>query len=279
MASSTASTTAGARIRRVALATIGIVVLVFAGAYLWAGVLWLTGLPESSWQVTALGNLVAFLPPLIVLALWLRFREGRSLADLGFRVPRPAAGVLTGVLVAVVLFIAMQVLVGMLAPAQGADDDGSGPLFPGLLAVLVLLMTVAVQASTEEILFRGYLLHAVRRDLGTYGAVLFTAVIFGLCHSLNPGVTAAYVVSTAALGLLLGFLSLGRGGLWVACAFHTVWNLIPAIVTAGSEPGAGSGTSGSNAVWVTAGALLMFAAVAAVVYHRRSRRAAAVPAG
>lgn len=278
MASSTASTTAGARIKRVALPTVGIVALVFAGVYLWVGVQRLAGLGGDSWQELAIGNLVAFGPPLIVLALWLRFREGRGLADLGFRVPRPAVGVLTGAVIAVVLFAAMQVLVSVLAPAQGADG-GPDPAFAGLLVVLVLLVAVAVQASTEEILFRGYLMQAVRHDLGTYGAVLFSAVVFGLCHSLNPGTSAAYVVSTAALGLLLGFLALGRGGLWVACAFHTVWNLIPSVIAAGSEPGADSGTSGSNAGWVTAGVLLVFAAVAAGLHHRRNRRAATVPAG
>ncbi|MEV1293613.1 type II CAAX endopeptidase family protein [Pseudonocardia sp. NPDC049635] len=277
MAHSTAGSTAGARVRRVALPTAGIVALVFAGAYLWVGVSRLTRFEDSGWQAQAIGNLVAFLPPLIVLWLWLRFREGRGLADLGFRVPRPAVGVLTGVLAAVVLFFVMQVLVSVLAPAPAGAGDEAGPLLPGGLAVPVLLVAVAVQASTEEILFRGYLLQAVRRDLGTYGAVLFTAVVFGLCHSLNPGVTAAYVVSTAALGLLLGFLALGRGGLWVACAFHTVWNLIPALVAAGSGPGEGADGPGPNAGWVTAGVLLVFAALAAGLHHRR-RSTAAAPA-
>ncbi|MEU6698418.1 lysostaphin resistance A-like protein [Pseudonocardia sp. NPDC046786] len=279
MASSTASSTAGTRIRRVLLPTAGVVALVLAGGYLLLAISRLTGLPADGWRGLAIGDLIAFLPPLIVLVLWLRFREGRGIADLGFRVPRPAVGVLVGALTAIVLFAALQVLVAVLAPpAGGGPDAGPDPVSPGLLVVLVLLVTVAVQASTEEILFRGYLMQAVRRDLGSYGAVLFSAVVFGLCHSLNPGVTVAYVVSTGALGLLLGFLALGRGGLWVSCAFHTVWNLIPAVVAAGSEPDAGDGGSGSAAARVTAGVLLAFAVGAGVLHHRRSRRAAAAGA-
>jgi sodium transport system permease protein len=96
---------------------------------------------------------------------------------------------------------AMQRLV---IPARGAR-----PLAIDLLA-LALLPAVA-----EELLFRGVLWGAVRPRAGVSGAILVTALAFGLYHG------SVYRFLPAAFGgLLLGVVRAASGSLWAALAFH-----------------------------------------------------------
>lgn len=264
---------------RVLGAIVLVVGFLVAGQFLWLGVAGLFGLPDGSWQELAVSNIVAFAPPALALVLWLRLGAGRSVADLGFRVRRPALGVLAGVATAFALFVVSQVVVQMVEPAAGEGDDAAGPVLPGVTVALVLLATVAVQASTEELFLRGYLLTTVRRYAGTAAAVVLSSVVFGLLHSFNQNASLAYVASTAALGLLLAFIALSGGGLWASCAFHTIWNAIPAVVLAGGPPDGSRDTGGSVASLAHVVVYLVAAALAFWVHRRRTRHERTARAG
>ena len=100
---------------------------------------------------------------------------------------------------------AMQRLV---IPARGAR-----PLAIDLLA-LALLPAVA-----EELMFRGVLWGAVRPRVGVTGAILITAIAFGLYHG------SIYRFAPAAFGgLMLGVVRAASGSLWAALAFHCANN-------------------------------------------------------
>ncbi|MBP2366906.1 CPBP family intramembrane glutamic endopeptidase [Pseudonocardia parietis] len=264
---------------RVLGAIVVVVVLLGAGQFLWIGVNAVLGLPESGWQALALSNIVAFAPPALALAVWLWLREGRSVADLGFRVRRPALAVLAGAGTAVVLFVVSQLVVVLSDPVDPGTGDAAGPISPGVTVALVLLVTIAVQASTEELFLRGYLLGTARRHVGTAAAVLLSSVVFGLLHSLNPNASVAYVAATGALGLLLAFIALSGGGLWASCAFHAIWNAIPSVASAGETPDGPLDTGGSVANLAYVAVYLVFAALAGWSYRRRTRRDGAVRAG
>lgn len=260
-------------------AIVVVVGFLVAGQFLWMGVDGVLGLPEASWQELAVSNIVAFAPPALALVLWLRLRTGRSVADLGFRVRRPALGVLAGAALAFALFVVSQLVVLVTEPVAGETDDGAGPVLPAVTVALVLLATVAVQASTEELFLRGYLLTTVRRHAGTAAAVVLSSVVFGLLHSLNPNASIAYVASTAALGLLLAFIALSGGGLWASCAFHTIWNAIPAVASAGDAADGPRDTGGSVANLAHVVVYLVAAALACWLHRRRTRHERTARAG
>ena len=264
---------------RVLGAIVVVVVPLGAGQLLWNGVNAVLGLPEAGWQALAVSNIVAFAPPALALVVWLWLREGRGVADLGFRVRRPALGVLAGAGTAVVLFVVSQLVVVLADPVDPETGDAAGAIFPGVTVALVLLVTIAVQASTEELFLRGYLLGTARRHVGTAAAVLLSSVVFGLLHSLNPNASVAYVASTGALGLLLAFIALSGGGLWASCAFHAIWNAIPAVASAGDTPDGARDTGGSVADLAHVAVYLAFAALAGWSYRRRTRRGGAVRTG
>ncbi|GAA1073537.1 CPBP family intramembrane glutamic endopeptidase [Pseudonocardia alni] len=255
---------------RAAVATAVVVAAVFAGQFLWTAVR--PPAPPSDgmrlWQATEL--IVPFGVSLVLLVLWLRLRESRGLSDLGVPVRRRARAVLgAGLLALLVLAVAS------VAGALAAGDDGGGgggptpegaTALPGVLAVVLVLAATALQSSTEELLFRGYLLGAVRTGFGSGAAVAFSSVVFGLCHSFNSGATVVYVATTVALGALLGVISLGRGGLWAACSFHTVWDVVQNIQ---ADPTAPARDTGSTAVDVAVLFAIVCCVVVAVWLRRR----------
>ncbi|MBN9792309.1 CPBP family intramembrane metalloprotease [Pseudonocardia sp. TMWB2A] len=240
------------RWRRASLATVVTVVALFAGQFLWL----MLGPPaDHTWLWRSVGLVVPFGVSLILLALWLRLREKRGLSSLGVPVRRPVPAVLGAGALALVLLVISSV-VGSVVGGTGdvAADTGGDPVSQGVLAVAVILVATALQSSTEELLFRGYLLGAVRTGFGSGVAVAFSSLVFGLCHSFNADISVVYVTSTVALGALLGIISLGRGGLWAACGFHTVWNLVQNLV---ADPSAGSDTTGSSSAGIAALLLLV----------------------
>ncbi|GAA0297279.1 CPBP family intramembrane metalloprotease [Psychrosphaera haliotis] len=71
----------------------------------------------------------------------------------------------------------------------------------------------------EEILFRGYLMHALGDDLPTYGAVIISSILFGLPHIYQGPI---HVIRTAVLGLIMALIYLATGSLLVPILLHIV---------------------------------------------------------
>ncbi|GGN99616.1 CPBP family intramembrane glutamic endopeptidase [Haloarcula pellucida] len=103
----------------------------------------------------------------------------------------------------------------------------------GALVRLALLVPFfVVQASTEEIIVRGYLLTNLAEGLaGTLGkwravvaATAATGALFGLLHFANPSASLLSTVNITLYGILLGACYVLTGRLAIACGFHVAWN-------------------------------------------------------
>lgn len=89
--------------------------------------------------------------------------------------------------------------------------------------LLVVVISVPVQAAAEEVFFRGYLLQAFGAATGNaWIGVVGSAVLFALFHGVqNPALFAHRL----AFGLLMGALVLVTGGLEAPIGAHIVNNL------------------------------------------------------
>lgn len=170
--------------------------------------------------VDQLAMLLSFAGIAGMLALWIRFKERRPFGSVGF-FPASRVGVhlAIGGGVAVVLLsvpVGANLLSGQfeIGAVRAAQAGGA----------LIALIGFAVQASTEEIITRGYLMQVTFRKWGLTAAVAFQAVVFALLHGANPNVTAVALINILLIALLLAFWALAEGGLWGVCAFHAVWN-------------------------------------------------------
>jgi membrane protease YdiL (CAAX protease family) len=77
----------------------------------------------------------------------------------------------------------------------------------------------------EEILFRGFLFRLSSKIVGTWGALLFTSVLFGAAHASNPGATAGSALAIALeAGILLGAAYAVTQRLWLPIGLHVGWN-------------------------------------------------------
>jgi uncharacterized protein len=95
------------------------------------------------------------------------------------------------------------------------------------VAVVGLFLFVAVGApAVEELFFRGLVLRALSRRLGTVAAVVGSSVLFGLAHPQDlPGEALALVMtSLAVLAALFAVLVVKTGRLGPAIVAHAVFN-------------------------------------------------------
>lgn len=129
-------------------------------------------------------------------------------------------------------------VIGVLAVAGAyrvTGSNGWGVLAaPCTEAILVALF--------EELLFRGVLQRNLERALGSWPALMVSAILFGAAHIPNAGVTVTAVGVTIVAGLMFGAAYLATRRLWLAAGIHFGWNFASdAIfsVTTSGHPGKG----------------------------------------
>lgn len=161
---------------------------------------------------------------LIVLALWVVLYERRSILSVGLRdrrgVQRFAAGFVGGL----VLFGAAMLLMVLFAGYNGDATEGHTTTGSAAVWIVLSLLPVwIVQASTEEIVVRGYLLqwHGLKLTNG-WVAVILPSILFAVVHlDFHPVV----LINIFLFGLLFSFLSLAQGSIWLAAGIHAAWNM------------------------------------------------------
>jgi hypothetical protein len=78
--------------------------------------------------------------------------------------------------------------------------------------------------AREEILFRGLLFRLCSKVVGTWGALVLSAAIFGAMHLISPGWTLVGLLSVALAGVMLGAAYTATEQLWLPIGLHTAWN-------------------------------------------------------
>ncbi|WP_299896916.1 CPBP family intramembrane glutamic endopeptidase [uncultured Aquimarina sp.] len=105
---------------------------------------------------------------------------------------------------------------------------------PFLILFLVSVLLLPLQTSFEEYLFRGYLMQGLGViTKNRWFPLLFTSVVFGLLHGLNPEVAKlgnVMMVFYIGTGLLLGVMTLMDDGMELALGFHAANNILAAIL-------------------------------------------------
>ncbi|MFA5836135.1 MAG: CPBP family glutamic-type intramembrane protease [Bellilinea sp.] len=190
---------------------------------------------EGSPDITTYSNvtmlLLTMLPfPFALLALWggLKLLHKRGLMSL----LHPGGGfswakVLLSGAIWFVLAGASDLVLWLIDPANYSFNFNPAAFFPFLLLTLVL---VPVQTSTEELIIRGYLTQWMGRfSQKIWLPLIVPAVVFMALHGLNPEVGAYGMLLTLPLylgiGLLLGWVTLKSGGLEMALGLHAANNL------------------------------------------------------
>lgn len=107
-------------------------------------------------------------------------------------------------------------------------------LQPFLILLVISLALIPLQTSFEEYLFRGYLMQGIGlASKNRWLPLVFTSVVFGLMHILNPEVEKlgyGIMVYYIGTGFFLGILALMDEGLELSLGFHASNNLVTALL-------------------------------------------------
>lgn len=94
-----------------------------------------------------------------------------------------------------------------------------------ILFILPPLTGAITSAIVEEILMRGIIFRITEEKLGSYFALIISAILFGAMHIANPNssLTAGIGLAIQA-GLLLAAAYIYSRNLWFPIAIHFAWN-------------------------------------------------------
>lgn len=195
-----------------------------------------------------------------------RWLEGA--ADTDFAAPRVARELCAGLLGGALLFSLAAALVALLGGLRIESLQGFDPA----LGQFWPMASMAVASGVlEETLFRGILLRHLEAMLGSWLALVITALLFGLAHLMNPHASlfAALAIGAEA-GILLGAAYLLTRRLWFAIGIHAAWNFtqgwVFSIPVSGSAGAAGLlVTRRDGPDWLTGGGFGLEASVVALV--------------
>ncbi len=119
--------------------------------------------------------------------------------------------------------VLLSVVIGTLALAGSYHVTGTRSIH-----WLALILSLGVGAAiSEEILFRGVMYRIVEEGLGTWAALLVSALAFGAIHLGNPHATpwSALAIAIEA-GVLFGLLYHVTRSLWFCMGVHAAWNVM-----------------------------------------------------
>lgn len=161
-----------------------------------------------------------------------RLKAGRLGPHAGSRLVQGAMLGITGLLIAAAL-----------AAIAGVVRHSPGGVPAGLLASGTAV--IALQASSEEVFFRGWLQPVLTRAWGFPG-ILVTAIAFAALHLIAAAGAAVSVLNLFLGGLLFGLLADRYGGIASAIGAHFTWNWAEQLLL-GLDPNPGLGSFGAVA--------------------------------
>lgn len=217
------------------------------------------GSGNDSWQQLAYILFVAFGLGALVTILWVTLFERRGVAQIGFNangLKRFVRGYLVGLAFLVAVVGGIWALGGYRIEAGGVFQ--SAAVGAGLLPIVVLMLGFIVQGSTEEIVFRGWLMQLIASRHGLWAGIIGNSLLFGLVHASNIQPSNELFLGVANImlfGLFISLYAAREGSLWGVCGWHAAWNWLlglgfglevsgqvtkatPLIVDLGDTPGA-----------------------------------------
>ena len=160
----------------------------------------------------------------LLIALWimLRFTDRRSLASLGFRAAHFVRDSLLGMLIGAAMIAACLLPLVVLGFAEFRVS--------GAIAAMPLLLSAAavlVNAATQELLARGYILQTIRARFSLIAAVVVSSLLFVVMHA--PALAKAPPLASINLFLISIVFTLAylkTENLWMPVALHFMWNFL-----------------------------------------------------
>ncbi|OZG64126.1 abortive infection protein [Bifidobacterium hapali] len=260
----------------VGLLTAGMLVLGFVGAII-AGFAFAPSVLDESW-ISALNEgsrLSPTSPPMVIssvaqlLATIIAYmvvvkvmEQRRHPLELA---PSRMFDVVRGIIAALVC---ISVSIGIIALLGGYRIVGFDATYSPWIDLLVMGLVAGI---SEELMMRGILLRLIEEWLGSWGAVVISALVFGLMHLSNAdGTLWGGIAIAIEAGLLFGAIYLATRSLWWCIGFHFMWNIAEGPIYGSVVSGNGAQRSWlvaqwSGPEWLTGGTFGLEASIVPVI--------------
>lgn len=189
----------------------------------------------------------------LLVILWVRGFERRSLASAGFRGPnalsRYGVGVLIGLATAAALAMLSPFVVTAPAEMPEVFDVSRLATLPWLVMMAAVVAVFMLQGACEEIAFRGWMMSTVAARWGLAAGVFTNTLLFGALHLhvFAGGAIAggAAISAITCVGLFMSLWALWDRSIAGVCGAHGAFNatlvVLGMIGVAALDPAAGPG--------------------------------------
>lgn len=161
-------------------------------------------------------QLLAALAVLLTYAAFVRYVEKRPASELSRRraLPEFAAGLAIGA-----AMVAAQI--GILYALGYYEPSAINAWTIGFVQPLAVMVLVGV---LEEVIGRGIIFRMTEESLGSWPAILISALVFGLAHMPNEGAGLLSIGITVAAGAFFAATYMLTRRLWLCIGIHAAWN-------------------------------------------------------
>lgn len=176
-------------------------------------------------------TLVPFALTAILLIAWMRGVEQGSLANLGLGSGSPRRllrSFAVGWLVGIFTLLLVVVVIGLCGGYSLPDARTAWQEPASLLPIFGLLVGFAVQASTEELLFRGWLLSSLTRKFNIATGVLLSSALFALLH-FSRGQSLLVSFALFLFGVFCALWAWRARDISGVMGWHSGWNWLLAV--------------------------------------------------
>lgn len=180
------------------------------------------GIIKISMLENGLFNLYANSIPIILIIIYCKFVEKRTLPSLGITKKRFPINYLIGVLIGLAM-ISSTFLINFLL---GSISISINPNGINWTFIILSLFGYIIQGFNEEILCRGFLMNAIASKKGPIAAILLNSFFFGALHLLNPNVTFLSFINISLVGIIFSLVFYKTNNLWIVGAMHSIWNFL-----------------------------------------------------
>lgn len=187
------------------------------------------GFAESSETPTMLENLMglfADIVPIIIILLFCRIIEKRSLPSLGIKRKNFAKDYVMGALVGLVL-ISITFFINYITNSIHISFNSKGISWT---FVILSIFAYMIQSFNEELICRGLLMNSISSRKGPIAGILINAIFFGILHLLSPGVTVLSFSNVILFGLIFSLIFYKTNSLWFVSAIHFIWNYFQGVI-------------------------------------------------
>ncbi|MCR5619420.1 MAG: CPBP family intramembrane metalloprotease [Lachnospiraceae bacterium] len=124
-----------------------------------------------------------------------------------------------GVVASYLLFFPGEYVSSGMSNAYAFETALTGVLYTGIAAGIV-----------EEMVFRGFIFHALEKAWNTTVALIVPSLLFGVVHIIGMdfslGSCLLVIIAGTAVGIMFTLIRIESGSIWSGALVHTMWNII-----------------------------------------------------